>query len=202
MFNLLNPGQSFLVLTAPEGAFRRYDGVQLIGQRRFARNWQLLAAYTWSSTRGIGPGAFANPNNRINAEGPTPSDFRHQASVQGVYQIPIWGGVSVSGDYSYLSGGAWGRTATITGLRQGNLIVRIEPVGTRRTDPSSQVDLRVEKTFRVGSSGPTVGIYVDVFNLTNQGIALGIIEASGGTFGTPSTWSSARSARVAGRIKF
>lgn len=159
VFNLLNPGQTFSVLTNPEEAFRRYEAVQRIGQRRFSRNWQLLAAYTWSSTRGIPSGAFANPNSRINAEGSSAPDLRHQAGVQGVYQIPVWGGVTVSGAYSYVSGGAWGRSATFAGLRQGNAGVRIEPVGTRRTDSSSQVDLRVEKTFHVGASRRMIGIY-------------------------------------------
>lgn len=145
---------------------------------------------------------FSNPNRRIGADTLAGSDFRHQASVQGVYQLPFWGGVNVSPAYRYLSGGAWGRFAMITGLRQGNQGVRIEPSGTRRTPASSQVDLRVEKTFPLGSSGRTVGIYADVFNLTNEGIALVQVEASGATFGQPQQWTAPRTLQVAARVKF
>ncbi len=220
VFNLLNPGQLFSVLSNPDDAFRRYDAVQAIGQKRFSRNWQLLAAYTWSNTRGTvnntagenrasgadtGPGGiFGNPNRRINAEGRSFSDYTHEANLEGTYLLSAWGGVTLSGGYRYLSGAAWGRTAVITGLQQGNQSVRVEPRGTRRVDGAGALDLRIEKTFPLGSSGRTLGVYADAFNITNQGVplALGVVEASGATFGQPGGWAAPRTVQVAGRLKF
>ena len=220
VFNLLNPGQSSLVLTNPGDAFRRYDGFQVIGEKRYTRDWQLLAAYTWSSTGGTVPnaigssrassadtgpgGLFGNPNSRINAGGPSFADYTHQINVQGTWLLPAWGGVGLSASYRYLSGGAWGRTVQITGLQQGINVVRIEPRGTRRVDAGNVLDVRIEKTFPLGSSGRTLGIYADVFNITNRGVplALGVVDASGATFGQPSGWAAPRTAQVAARIRF
>jgi hypothetical protein len=223
MFNLLNPGQSFLFLTNPDEAYRRYDGVQVIGQKRYSHNWQILAGYTWSKTRGTvnpalgankassfdtnsGLGAtFVNPNALINANGPSGFDYTHQLTVQGAYFLP-WGGVGLSGGYNYLSGGAWGRTALITlglvGLTQGQN-VRIEPRGTRRVEGAHQLDLRIEKTFTLGASR-TLGIYADVFNVTNQGVplALTVLESSNATFGQPTGWATPRYVQIAARFRF
>ncbi len=217
VFNLLNPGQSFPVLTNPGEAVRSYDAVQVIGEKRLSRNWQLLGAYTWSRTRGtvnnavgenrafgsdtIRGGVFYNPNRAINAEGLFP-DYPHQVNVDGTYVLPGWAGVSLSGSYYYLSGNAWGRSATIVGLAQGNQVVRIEPRGTNRVDANSQFAVRLEKTFPLGAPGRTAGIYVDVFNLTNQGVALAVQELSGAAFGQPTQWTAPRTVQIAGRFKF
>jgi hypothetical protein len=109
--------------------------------------------------------------------------------------------------YRYTTGLAWGRTATIRGLSQGNETVRIEPRGTRRTDPINNVDFRVEKTFPIGASDRRLGIYLDIFNINNQGVIdngsrTGVIEASGTTFGNPNVWISPRIARLGFRFTF
>ncbi len=212
------PSQTFPVLTNPDGAARRYDAVQVIGEKRLSRNWQFLAAYTWSRTRGTvnaaggenrasggdtgRNGVFANPNRTLNADGRAFGDCPHQVNVQGTYLMPAWGGVRVSGAYRYLSGGAWGRTATITGLAQGNQVVRIEPRGTRRIEALSQLDVRLEKTFPLGGPGRTLGIFADVFNLNNQGVAVSVQEGSGATFGQPLGWLTPRTLQLAGRVSF
>lgn len=218
VFNRISPPeQLFSVLTNPDEAWRCYDAVQVIGEKRVSRNGQLLAAYTWSRTRGTvntaggenranggdtsRSGVFGNPNRALNAEGRAFGDTPHQLNVQGTYLMP-WGGVRLSGGYRYSSGGAWGRTATIVGLAQGNQAVRIEPRGTRRIEATSQLDARLEKTFRLRASGSTVGIYADVFNLTNQGVPLTVQEGSGATFGQPLAWTTPRTLQVAARIRF
>ena len=110
--------------------------------------------------------------------------------LDGTYRVPAFGGFNVSAVYRYTTGLAWGRTATIRGLAQGNETVRIEPRGTRRTDPINNLDFRVEKTFPLGSAARQFGIYLDLFNINNQGVIdtrsrTGVIEASGTTFGQP-----------------
>jgi len=220
--NLLNADQVFTVLTNPDDAWRQYHAVQAIAQKRFSRNWQFLGAYTWSRTRGnvnaanqesraqgmnsdtgFG-GVFFNPNKRINAEGPVSFDYTHQLNLQGVYQLPAWGGVGLSATYRFLSGGAAGRTAVIRGLNQGNPTVRVEPRGTWRIEGASTLDLRVEKTFPLGRSARTLGMYTDLLNITNEGVpmALTIDERSGESLGDPLSWAAPRAVRIAGRFKF
>jgi TonB dependent receptor/Carboxypeptidase regulatory-like domain len=220
VFNLLNPGEAFLLLTNPDDAFRRYHGVQFIGKKRYAQNWQLFAAYTWSRTQGTvnnaqrenvatGPdtgqtGSYQNPNQKINVHGRGVFDFTHEGKLEGTYRLPFWGGVNVSANYVYRSGTAWGRTAVFRLPTQGNQTVRIEPRGTRRSLALSQVDLRAEKTFPLGASR-VVGMYVDVFNVNNQGIPSGFPanrEPSGATFGTPTAWLAPRTVQVGARLTF
>ena len=144
--------------------------------------------------------AAVDEEQSVVSEGPSSSDYTHQVDIQGTYLLPAWGGVSLSGEYRYLSGGAWGRTAN--GL--AGRAVRIEPRGARRLDAGKELNLRIEKTFPLGSSGRTLGVYADVFNITNQGVplALTVVEVSGATFGQPQQWASPRTLQVAGRVKF
>ena len=218
VFELLNPGESSLVLANPENATRDYDGVILSARKRYADNWQLNASYTWSRTKGtvsnnsglnaasgsgfeaLGQdGIFVNPNRFINADGNALFDYTHQGQIEGTYRVPFWGGFNTTVVYGYTTGLAWGRRANIGPLEQGNENVRIEPRGTRRTDALNRVDLRVEKTFPIGSDARNVGVYFDIFNLNNQGVIdnaerTGVIETSGDNFGEPNRWSPAEAA--------
>jgi opacity protein-like surface antigen len=215
VYNLTNPGQSLLVLTNPDDARRTYHGLTLAADKRFSDNWQLLASYTWSRTRGAvsnsgdnvpqgettGPsGSFANPNAAINGLTRAPLDYPHEIKLQGLYRLPYWGGATIGVNYQYLSGQPWGRRATITGLRQGNQAVRIEPRGTRRLDATNTINMHVEKTIRVGRTA--TGVYADIFNLANDGAATGVTDTSGGSFGVPSGWSVPRTLRMGVRISF
>ncbi|MCU1382956.1 MAG: Outer rane receptor for ferrienterochelin and colicin [Acidobacteria bacterium] len=227
VYNLTNPGKEFKLFTNPANAFRDYKAFQLIGTKRYSKNWQASLSYTWSRTDGTvnnisgtnaagtttnfqSPGItgeFTDPNHFINADGPSTFDYTNQVKLDGTYRVPAFGGFNVSAVYRYTTGLAYGRTATIRGLDQGNETVRIEPRGTRRTDPINNVDFRVEKTFPVGASDRRIGVYLDLFNINNQGvidssIRTSVIEASGTTFGNPNSWISPRLARLGFRFTF
>ena len=53
-----------LVLGNPDGAYRRYDALQLIGTRRFADNWQYQVSYTWSRSIGHRSATNTTPTPR------------------------------------------------------------------------------------------------------------------------------------------
>jgi len=219
-------GDSFLNMTNPDGAFRRYNGFQVNVRKRFSHNWQTNTSYTWSRTRGNvnnafganAPGAsssadlgqtgvFANPNRAINSVGDVVFDYTHHFKAEGTYRLPLWGGFNISGVYRYITGAAWGRRATIRDLDQGSESVRIEPRGTRRVDALNNVDLRVEKTLTFGQQSRTAGLFVDVFNLNNQGIpdstfSRPITDTSGSSFGDPLGWINPRLVRVGVRFTF
>ena len=225
VFNKTNPGHEFLQFTNPANAFRDYDGFQLIGTKRYSNNWQAQLSYTWShargtvdnrggtnagggGTQGLGQtGGYADPNHTINIQGDSRFDYTNQVKLDGTYRVPAFGGFNVSAVYRYTTGLAWGRTATIKGFNQGSESVRIEPIGTRRTDPVNNVDFRAEKTIPVGSSQRNIGIYLDIFNVFNQGIidagsSTGVIDSSGSSFGTPNRWITPRLARLGFRFMF
>jgi len=225
VFNKTNPGHEFLLFTNPANAFRDYSAFQLIGTKRYSNNWQANVSYTWShahgtvdnrggtnagagGTQGLGQtGGFADPNHLININGDMRFDPTHAVKLEGTYRVPAFGGFNLSGVYRYNTGLAWGRTASIRGLNQGAATVRIEPIGTRRTDAINNVDFRAEKTFPLGASGRQAGVFLDIFNLNNQGVIdagsrTGVIEASGSTFGNPNVWISPRLARLGFRLTF
>jgi hypothetical protein len=52
VFNLTNPGNSRIEYTNPDDAFNNYDAVQIVGRKRYSRDWQLQGSYTWSRNRG------------------------------------------------------------------------------------------------------------------------------------------------------
>ena len=143
----------------------------------------------------------------INIDGDSRFDYTHQVKLDGTYRVPLFGGFNISGVYRYTTGLAWGRLATIRGLTQGSESVRIEPLGTRRTDAANYLDFRAEKTIPLGSSARQIGIYLDIFNVNNQGIPdngdrRSVIENSGTTFGNPNRWISPRLARLGFRLMF
>jgi hypothetical protein len=224
VFNKTNPGHEFLLFTNPNNAFRDYNGFQLIGTKRYSRNWQAQVSYTWSHARGtvdnrggtnaggggnqgLGQtGGFANPNHAINIDGDMRFDPTHAVKLDGTYRVPWFGGFNVSAVYRYTTGLAWGRTASIRNLTQGSETVRIEPIGTRRTPAVNFVDLRVEKTFPFASSR-SAGVFLDLFNLNNQGVndngsRTSVIESSGTSFGNPNVWVTPRLARLGFRLVF
>jgi hypothetical protein len=225
VYTLTNPGKEFKLFTNPSNAFRDYRAFQLIGAKRYSNNWQASLSYTWShtdgtvsnnsstnagggSTQGLGQtGAFADPNHGINASGDAVFDYTNQVKLDGTYRVPAFGGFNVSAVYRYTTGLAWGRVATIRGLAQGNEVVRVEPRGTRRTDPINNLDFRIEKTFPIGSSARQAGVYLDLFNVNDQGvidngIRTAVIDSSGSTFGNPNNWISPRLARLGFRFTF
>jgi Carboxypeptidase regulatory-like domain/TonB dependent receptor-like, beta-barrel len=211
-----NPGTNGFnaVLTNPDGAYKRYNGLQLIATRRASGVWEGQASYTWSRTRAsfnsgfssnaaqsdLGTnGVYANPNRALFADGRPAADFTHEIKVLGTLRLPWWGGTRVSSVYRYETGPAWARLVRFAGPT-GFPNIAVEPRGTRETAATNVCDLRVEKTFRVALAA--VGVYLDVFNLMNQGIANRVNAVSGPNFGTPSAWSDPRVLRAGLRVGF
>ena len=111
VFRPSNRGEESFLYTNPEGAFRRYDAIQLIGRKRYAHNWQMQASYTWSRSEatvgnlfgtnaglkdlkdlpgGQNPNVFSSPNGAINAAGVAPLDVS-ELNILGTYRVPVWG---------------------------------------------------------------------------------------------------------------
>jgi hypothetical protein len=204
-------GQPLLV--NPDAADRRYSAVQAIARKAYSGRWQMQASYTWSRTSGtVGnqwhanaghlgfAGDYSNPNTRINADGRMPLDFAHSIKVLGTWTMPWLGGANLSGVLRHDSGFAWERTASFR-VPSGRVVVRVEPRGSRRLDPVSVLDVRAEKTFRLGQRG-SIGLFVDALNLSNSGTATRVDTLSGPGFGNPVAWIDPRTARAGLRWTF
>jgi hypothetical protein len=215
-YNLTNPGVGNRVFT--NIGSRRYRALQLVAQKRYSKHWQLLAGYTRSSANGsvnnqlldnyggtAATNPFLSPNNAINATGRNTIDPPHQLLVRGSYHFDVLGGFNVGPAYRYISGNAMSRTAVFR-LTQGNTTIRVEPRGSFPTGATNSADIRFDKTFPLLAKSRQLSIYLDIFNVNNQGVATSAAapntEASGATFGVPAAWSPPRTFLISGRFSF
>jgi hypothetical protein len=211
-----------LLYTNPPDAYRRYEALQLVVARRWSRDWQLQASYTFSKTKGTAgngdfvnaglndtgdliaggtPGVFMNPNGRINADGPARHGTR-ELKLLGAHRTPAFGGVLLSGIVRHFEGYRWERSVTyFDTLIPGNFQqIRVEPRGSRQGPAVWNLDFRVEKPVRLRRT--TLGVAFDVFNATNQGTPLAFNGGSGPSFGAVLTRSDPRMLRVVVRAQF
>jgi hypothetical protein len=79
--------------------------------------------------------------------------------------------------------------------------VLVEPVGTRQMPATNELDVRIEKMFRLRSAA-TAGVYANIFNATNRIVAAQVIQNSGSAFGAVTLWTQPRRFRVGVRVTF
>jgi hypothetical protein len=179
---------------------------EVTARRRLARRWSLVAgfAHTWASEHAniyFGQTIRTNmypltPNDLINTRGGGRHEFRvWSARVFGTYEGP-WG-LRITPFFRHQSGQPYGRTFTVSAPNLGTSIrVLAEPIGTRRMDNVTLLDLRVEKGFPLGS-GRRLSTFVDVFNVLNANPEANINWLSGTTtFQSPIAIVPPRIARV------
>lgn len=209
-------GDRDLIVANPEGAYRRYDGVQVLGRKRFSRDWEGQASYTWSRSVGtIGNGIGTNATqgalsflgyggDRVtNARPPSRPVFDYsELKLLGFYRSPALRGVAVGGIYRWHTGSRWHRRymATDPLTRYQDFVDAEEPF-SRRMPAVHLLDLRVEKQLRLGPHR-VAGLYLDALNATNAGRPLGYFAMSGPRFQQPTSWTTPRTIRLGVRYAF
>lgn len=184
------------VLRNVPGAEDRHWTWEISATRRASHRWSLAASYshTWSREHAA---SFTGQAVRNNVYPLTPNDLintdvkgRHTftsrtAKVSGTFAAP-WQ-VGVTPIVRHQSGEPSGRTFLATpSLRSGAVRVLAEPVGTRRTDHVTVVDLQLE--WRIPVRGVRrLTAFVDVFNLLNANPELNLNWSSGEAFLRPLT---------------
>ena len=143
--------------------------------RRFTGRWSLVAgfAHTWSRDQANG---YSGQSVRNNVYPLTPNDLIN-AGKDGRYEFRIWS-AKIHGTYAgpwdvritpflrHQSGQPFGRTFSTALNNASNVRILAEPIGTRRMDNITILDVRVEKGFRLGGHRRLAG-FVDVFNVLN-----------------------------------
>ena len=184
-----------------------YWTVDLTASKRFNGRWSLVAgfAHTWSrdhDNRYFGQPIRQNtfpvtPNDFINAGPEGRHEFRvWVAKVHGTYQAP-WD-LRITPLLRHQSGQPFGRTFSASLNYGNNIRVLAEPVGTRRTDNVTILDVRVEKGFRFYRTRRLSG-FVDVFNVLNANPEQNISWSSG-SFLQPLNIVAPRIARIGTRF--
>ena len=187
------------------GATSQYVTWEIAATRQARGRWSFGAgfAHTWHGDHAAG---YAGQSVRSNAYPVTPNDLintgnggRHEfttwtakayGTVEGPWQL------RVTPVLRHQSGQPFGRTQTSDPgqLRYGTVTMLMEPVGTRRMDHITLLDVRVDKAVQVRAG--RVRLFLDVFNLLNTNPEQNVIWASGESFLRPLSIVPPRIARV------
>jgi hypothetical protein len=190
----LSASPAFLQLRNVPELERKYRALEFTFEKRFRRGWQLAGSLVLSKSEG-NIGGFADettaltsaadsPNYFINRSGRLDTDRPIQFKLFGTLELSksVW----LSGLFHYQSGLPWQRSVQVlppadwceaVGAERIYYAVNLEASGSRREEPWSTLDLRLEKQFRIGSSG-RLRFYADVTNLLGStAAAVGLNDA-------------------------
>ncbi len=187
-------GRDFYLLTNPESDKRitRYRGLDLTVVRRHGRTWNFFASFQAMEAIGItSPGSSAgqnddglvgplydNPNTLICAKGRLAFDRGYTARVGFSWNLPA--GFQVAAVVKYYDGQPFARLIVVTGLNQGPFFIMAHPRGVSRYEYNRTVDIRLEKSFRLGTTN--LSLFVDGFNVFNRNLATSENEWTGPTW--------------------
>ena len=178
-------------------------------RRRFNGKWSLFAsvAHTWNRDHAR---EYFGQQIRANEFALTPNDFIHTDSrgrhayrdwsirVHGTWQGP-WK-TRVTPFLRHQSGQAFGRTL-IARLNYGTIRVLSEPIGARRQDHVTLLDLRVDKDIRIAGANQ-ITAFVEVFNTLNANPEQNVNWETGGLFLSPIVIVPPRIVRVGFRLEW
>ncbi len=185
-YEKINLTATEIYIVNPPGLNRDYDGFEITVNKRYSKGWALNLSYVYAKSRGLLTttradeslggavgGFFQSPNAHTNALGTLPLERRHQVKLEGLVKGPL--GINLSGYFRYLSGLPTTRTTSNNylglSLKQ-NVTIYAEERGHTFLPPALQLDLRLEKTFRIKPLN--IAVFADCFNLFNRGVATGI----------------------------
>lgn len=161
----------------------RYDGMDIVLDKRYSRGWTMLAGYTYSRTRQDLAG-LANPNQVfVNTRGES-GGRRHNFKGSGSVELP-WN-IRFAANFRLQSGEPTTRqwavpacsgSVTTNCARQSNT-VNAEPRGSFQLPWLPTLDIRVGRVFSLGGV-KNVELSVDGYNFTNENTVYGIRTTTG-----------------------
>ncbi len=176
-------------------------------QRPLSGRWALSAsfAYTWSRDQA---NRYLNQPVRENTYPLSPNDLIHTDSG-GRHVFGVWSAkaiatfrapwqVHVASLIRHQSGQPFGRTFQTQLPNYGTVRVLAEPIGVRRQDHVTVVDVRFERPLRIQSARASA--FVEVSNLLNANPEQNINWSSGNSYLRPLSILSPRIARIGVRL--
>ena len=158
-----------------ENPYRKYEGIEVLFNKRFSNRWQLLASYVYGKAKGTLDNSFgidlgwggvkSDPNIWINAEGNLTNDPTHMIKLQGTYVLPF--DISFNASFRGITGNAWATRFRTGRFNQGRITFLAEPRGTNHYPMEKILDLRLEKIFTLARNY-RLGVIVDIFNVFNS----------------------------------
>ena len=157
--------------------------------KRFSERVQVNTSYTWQDSQAFGSGSvsgstqqdFSNltpgagygrdPNDTLNAFGPTATNSEHAVKLSATYLAP-WG-LHFGGRYSYEAGRPYGRQIIVRnmGAGQGDITILADRRGTFALPAVNDFQVRVDKDVNVGG-GRRLRFSVDFLNILNTDTVL------------------------------
>ena len=175
--------------------------------RRFNRRWSLAGsfAHTWNRDHA---NVYFGQMVRANALPVTPNDLIHtddggrhvfrvwSAKLHATFEAP-WR-LRMTPFLRHQSGQPFGRTLAAP-LNYGTIRVLAEPIGTRRQDHVTLLDVGIQKRISL-PGGCQVGGFLEIFNVLNSNAEQNVNWASGPSFLRPLTIVPPRIARIGFRL--
>lgn len=205
-----DPNDNQYLITNPEGAFRKYRGVELTATKRMSNRWQLQGSWVISKITGNynNTSSFGNsseydtpntdPRFQPLRDGRLTNDNTHLAKVLGTIRGP-WD-ILMSGAFYYTTGQTFTRTQRER-FNQGRVDLFIEPRGAQRFDDQPSLDIRFEKQFRI-STDRKLGLTFEGFNVANSGAITSRTTRSGVSYFTPTGLVGPRRFRLGAVYRF
>lgn len=157
--------------------------------KRFTNSWQAQSSYTWQDSKAYGSGQVTgstqqdfsglsaaggygrDPNDLINAFGPTATNSTHSVNLSTTY-VARWG-IHLGGRYKYESGRPYGRLIIVRGMGagQGDVTILAEPRGSFQLPTVNDFQIRIDKDISMGGNR-RLRLSMDVFNIFNSDTVL------------------------------
>lgn len=217
VFRLDNdPSERAFQLTNPDQLNTTFNGAILQVTKRMSSHWQLVSSVTYGKSEGtigssrLGPldsqsgtaGLFGrNPNDYVNQDGLLIGDRPWQFKNQLVAELPA--GFMLGANWTVQSGRPWARRVRVPDLGLTSEINAEKNDGSRRVSSWNVLDLRLEKSFKLGGSAQ-VAVFGDLLNTFNDN-ANENVESRLGTadnFGRPSRFLLPRRLMLGAKLRF
>jgi hypothetical protein len=159
-----------------------YSGLEIQVFKRLSHGWMLRGSFAYSDwRRHLGSSAIVDPNNRVGGSdedggsvaepsgGATPKVFvnsRWQFNVSGLYQFPL--GFQVGANFFGRQGFVLPYFVAVRGVAASQpLLLQVGRVDDYRLGNVYELDLRLEKAFRIASS-LTITPSIECFNALDR----------------------------------
>ena len=181
-----------------EGTYKTFE---LSARKRFAQRWSMNASFSYTWTHEFGNnyannrfgtaisnfaffGSFPSTPNEFTENEFSNWGLKFSGTIDAGWDIFLTPAINVSSGFPYgryFSVNGCSATVLTNCSNYGTQLVLVEPIGTRRQENVSIVNLRVEKRIVFADRGK-VGLFLDIYNALNADTLVNINWRSGTSF--------------------